>query len=190
MDTDRITDLVASASALMERFERRTQQIEGSLQSARQQLQELSQHLPETLRRAADTEMQQLRGSVVSAVDAGIGQSVSTYQARLETSGKDVQHASQALMAQIHAARTLYRHLMWKVVGVCLASLALIVLGGGWLSRHYYDEIRRYQLSAQLLKAYDAADVTLCDGRLCANIDPKGEAFGEDDQYRPVRDRQ
>ena len=41
----------------------------------------------------------------------------------------------------------------------------------------------------QLLKAYDAADVTLCDGRLCANIDPKGEAFGEEDQYRPVRDR-
>src|SRR3990167_9230698 len=57
MDTDRITDLVASVSALMERFERRTQQIEGSLQAAHRQLHELSQQLPETLRRAADTEM-------------------------------------------------------------------------------------------------------------------------------------
>ncbi len=189
MDTDRITDLVASVSALMERFERRTQQIEGSLQAAHRQLHELSQQLPETLRRAADTEMQHLRGSVVSAVDAGIGQSVSIYQTRLETSGQDVRQASHALAAQIQAARTLHRHLLWKVVGVCLASLALLVLGGGWLSSHYYDEIRRHQLSAQLLKAYDAADVTLCDGRLCANIDPEGEAFGEEDQYRPVRDR-
>lgn len=97
--------------------------------------------------------------------------------------------ASHALAAQLHAARALYRHLLWKVVGVCLASLALVVLGGGWLSRHYYEEIRRHQVSAQLLQAYDAADVTLCDGRLCANIDPKGDRFGEDDQYRPVRDR-
>ena len=189
MDTDRITDLVASASALMERFERRTKQIEDSLQAAHRQLQEISQHLPETLRRAADTEMKHLRDSVVGTVDAGLGQSVSTYQAHLETSGQDVRHASHALAAQIHAARALYRHLLWKVVGVCLASLVLIVLGGGWLSRHYYDEIRRYQLSAGLLKAYDAADVTLCNGKLCANVDPKAAKSGDKGQYRPVRDR-
>ena len=76
-----------------------------------------------------------------------------------------------------------------EVVGVCLASLVLIVLGGGWLSRHYYDEIRRYQLSAELLKAYDAADVTLCNGKLCANVDPKAAKSGDKGQYRPVRDR-
>ena len=156
MDTDRITDLVASVSALMERFERRTQQIEGSLQAAHPQLQELSQHLPATLRRAADTEMRHLRDSVVGTVDAGLGQSVSVYRTDLETAGQDVRQASHALAAQIDAARALYRHLLWKVVGVCLASLVLIVAGGGWLSKHYYDEIRRYQLSAELLKAYDA----------------------------------
>ena len=189
MDTDRITDLVASVSALMERFERRTQQIEGSLQAAHRQLQDLSQQLPETLRRAADTEMRHLRDSVVGTVDVSLGQSISTYQTRLETSGQDVRQASHALAAQIHAARALYRHLLWKVVGVCLASLVLIVLGGGWLSNHYYNEIRRHQLSAELLKAYDAADVTLCGGRLCANVDPKGDEFGEEGQYRPVRNR-
>jgi hypothetical protein len=189
MDTHQITDLVASVSALMERFERRTQQIEDSLQTAHRQLQDLSRQLPETLRRSTDTEMRHLRDSVASTVDAGLGHSVSTFQTRLETAAQDVRQASHALAAQLHAARALYRHLLWKIVGVCLASLALVVLGGGWLSRHYYEEIRRHQVSAQLLQAYDAADVTLCDGRLCANIDPKGDRFGEDDQYRPVRDR-
>ena len=52
-----------------------------------------------------------------------------------------------------------------------------------------YDEVRRYQLSAELLKAYDAADVTLCDGKLCANVDPKGAKSGDEGQYRPVRNR-
>lgn len=62
-------------------------------------------------------------------------------------------------------------------------------VGGGWLSKHYYEEIRRNQLSADLLKAYNAADVTLCEGRLCANVDVKSEKFGDKAQYRPVRDR-
>ena len=189
MDANRITDLVASVSALMERFERRTQQIEGSLHAAHRQLQDLSQQLPETLRRAADTEMRHLRDGAYDPVDAGLGQSVSTYRAGLETAGQEVRQASHALAAQIHAARALYRHLLWKVVGVCLASLVLIVLGGAWLSRHYYDEIRRYQLSAELLKAYDAADVTLCDGKLCANVDPKAGTSGDQGEYHPVRDR-
>ncbi len=189
MDANRITDLVASVSALMERFERRTQQIEGSLQAAHHQLQDLSQQLPETLRRAADMEMRHLRESVMSTVDAGLGQSFATYRTGLEMAGQELRQASHALAAQIHVAQALYRHLLWKVVGVCLASLVLIVLCGAWLSKHYHNEIRRYQLSADLLKAYDAADVTLCDGKLCANVDPTGGKSGDQGQYRPVRDR-
>jgi len=189
MDTHRIAALGASVSALMERFERRTEQIESSLQAAHQQLQQLAQQVPEVVHRATDTEMQKLRGSVVSAVEAGVGQSVSAYEGRMQVAGQHVQQASHALSAQIHGSRQLHRHLLWKAVGVCLASLALIVLGGSWLSRHYYDEIRRHQLSAELLKAYDAADVTLCGGRLCANVDPKGGEFGDKGQYRPIRDR-
>lgn len=189
MDIHQTANLVASVSALMERFERRTQQIENSLQAAHQQLQHLAQQVPEAVHRAADTEMQKLRGGVVSAVDAGIGQSVSAYEGRMQAAGHQVQQASHALSAQLDGSRQLHRHLLWKVAGVCLASLALVVLGGSWLSSHYYNEIRRHQLAAELLKAYDAADVTLCGDRLCANVDPKGDQFGDKGQYRPVRDR-
>lgn len=189
MNANEIADLVASTSALMERFERRTQQIESSLQAAHQQLQQLAQQVPVAVQQAAHTEMQKLRGSIASAVDAGVGQTISSYEDRLRTSGQHVQQASHTFAAQIHGMQQLGRHLLWKVVGVCLASLVLLVLGGGWLSKHYYDEIRRHQLSAELLKAYDAADVTLCDGRLCANVDTRSDTFGEQGQYRPVRDR-
>jgi hypothetical protein len=107
----------------------------------------------------------------------------------LQAASQQLQQGSQALSAQILAMQTLHRHLIWKVSAIALGSLALVLLGGGWLSKHYYDEVRRYQISAELLKAYDAADVTLCGDKPCANLDAKGEKFGDTGQYRLVRDR-
>lgn len=67
----------------------------------------------------------------------------------------------------------------------------LVALGAGaWLSNHYYDEIRRNQISVELLRAYDAADVTLCGGKLCANVDMSAKGVGNKRQYKPVRARE
>lgn len=189
MDMHQTSNLIASASAPMERFERRTQQIESSLGSALHQLQQVAEHVPQTIHQAANAEMKALRGNVASAVDAGIAQSAASYEERLRTSGQLVHQASHLLSTQLEDMRQLYRHMLWKAAGICLASLALIIVGGTWLSSHYYGEVRRYQLAAELLKAYDAADVTLCEGRLCANVDARGETFGDKQQYRAVRDR-
>lgn len=189
MQINDATDLVASVSALMERFERQTQKIEDNLQTSHYQLQQLVQQVPGVIRQTTDAEIQRLPGAVMGKIDAGIQQPVSAYEQRLQAASQQLQQASQVLSARITALQAVHRHLIWKVAGVALGSLALVVLGGGWLSRHYYDEIRRHQLSAELLKAYDAADVTLCGGKLCANVDAEGDKFGDREQYRSVRDR-
>lgn len=189
MQINDATNLVASVSALMERFERRTQQIEDDLQTSYHYLQQLTQQVPGVIRRVTDEEMQKLPAAVMGRIEAGIQQPVSAYERRLQAAGQQLQQGSQALSAQILAMQTLHRHLIWKVSAMVVGSLALVLLGGGWLSKHYYDEVRRYQLSAELLKAYDAADVTLCGDKLCANLDAKGEKFGDAGQYRLVRDR-
>lgn len=175
-------NLVASAAALMERFERRSQQIE-------HELQQLARQIPTVIRQATDVEMQRLPAAVMGKIEPGMQRSVTDYEQRLQVAGQQLQQASHALSNQIQRLQMLHRQLIWKVAGITLGSLALILLAGGWLSSHYYDEIRRYQLSADLLKAYNAADVTLCDGKLCANVDAKGRKFGEQGQYRPVHDR-
>jgi antitoxin (DNA-binding transcriptional repressor) of toxin-antitoxin stability system len=55
---------------------------------------------------------------------------------------------------------------------------------------HYASVIRDNQLSAELLRAYNGADVTLCDhGRLCANVDIRARRYGERGQYLPVAPR-
>lgn len=189
MQTRDATSLVAGISALMERFERRTQQIEDSLQTSRYHLQQLTQQVPGVIRQATDAEVQKLQGAVMGSIEAGIQQPVSAYEQRLQTASRQLQQASQVLSDRILALQALHRHLIWKIAVVTMSSLALILFGGSWLSKHYYDEIRRYQLSAELLKAYGAADVTLCDGKLCVNVDAKSEKFGDAGQYRIARDR-
>lgn len=189
MQINDAANLVANVAALMERFERQAHKIEGDLRASHYQLQQLTQQVPGVIRQAADAEMQRLPGAVMGKIDAGIQQPVSAYEQRLQSASQQLQQGAQALSAQISAMQALHRHLIWKVAGITLGSLILVLVGGGWLSKHYYDEIRRNQLSAELLKAYNAADVTLCGGKLCANIDTKREKFGDKHQYRVVRDR-
>nr|MDO6953614.1 relaxation protein [Xanthomonas vasicola] len=57
------------------------------------------------------------------------------------------------------------------------------------LLAHYRQQIKDNQLRAELLRAYNAADVTLCNGQLCANVETKGAAYGDRRQYRQVKPR-
>ncbi|OWF62164.1 relaxation protein, partial [Xanthomonas vasicola pv. vasculorum] len=50
-------------------------------------------------------------------------------------------------------------------------------------------QIKDNQLRAELLRAYNAADVTLCNGQLCANVETKGRSYGDRRQYRQVKPR-
>ena len=94
------------------------------------------------------------------------------------------------MSGQLARLERLHRLLLWKTVGAVAACLVLLLAGGAWLSMHYAGVIRDNQLSAELLRAYNGADVTLCDGgRLCANIDTSARRYGERGQYVPVAPR-
>jgi hypothetical protein len=64
-----------------------------------------------------------------------------------------------------------------------------LLIGGIWLASHYYNVIRENQIDAALMQAYNRADVSLCQGRLCANVDAKGARYGDDKQYLIVKPR-
>ncbi|MFL8092459.1 relaxation protein, partial [Xanthomonas vasicola] len=67
--------------------------------------------------------------------------------------------------------------------------LLVLLGGGGWLLTRYRQQIEDNQVRAELLRAYNAADVTLCGNRLCANVETKGAAYGDRRQYRQVKPR-
>lgn len=163
MNEEKSMVLVSKIAALVEQFDRRCEHTSG-------QLQQLAQQVPGMVRQSADAHLRRIPEEVMGSVRSGIERPVAAYEQRLREAGEQLHRASTALTTQVLRAETLHKHLVWKVVGITLGSLVLLLAGGGWLSWHYYEEIRKSQVSADLLRAYNQADVTLCDGRLCAKV--------------------
>lgn len=178
MNDQTMLALASKMSALVEKFERRCEQS-GS------ELQKLSQQLPAVVRQAANEQLGRLPEAVLADVRSGIERPVSDYERRLREAGEQIQQSSLALSAQLRRAETLHRHLIWKVAGITLGSLVLMLAGGAWLSSQYHDEISKNQISAALLKAYNEADVTLCDGHLCVRADKSAKPSGEYLRVKP-----
>lgn len=189
MQQNELMDLVSKAAVLMEQFDRRCMQIDQRQQVLTSNLQQLAQQVPLAIRQSADGALKALRTELFDQVRDGLEQPVGNYEQRLRDSGRLLQEGAMALADEMQRSRLLHKSLLWKISGVVIGSLFLLLIGGGWLSIYYYQTIRDDQVTADLLKAYNAADVTLCDGRLCANVDLKGKHYGEAGQYLPTRAR-
>lgn len=170
------------AAVLMEQFERRCELIE-------QRVGSLAQQVPGVVRQSSEGLLQTLPEQLLGAVRNGLSRSLEEHERCLQAAGREVESRVHALAARMDVLERLHRHLVWKAAAVALASLFLLLAGGAWLSLHYSQVLRRNQLSAELLEAYNAADVSLCDGRLCANVDADGRRYGSRRQYLPVRGR-
>jgi exonuclease VII large subunit len=179
MNKDDAVALISKLAAVVEQFERRCDRISGDLR-------QLAQQLPAAARQSVDEQMTRLSAQLMERLKVGLDQPVQAYEQRLQNAGQQLQNASTTLAGQLQRAERLHKQLTWKVAALTLGSLALLWAGGAWLSKRYYDEIRANQLSAELLQAYNQADVTLCGKQLCAKVDAKGKRYGE---YVPVKPR-
>ncbi|WP_458072099.1 relaxation protein [Rhodanobacter sp. BL-MT-08] len=190
MQEDELTVLISKTAALMEQFERRCDEIDQRLSTSQEELQKLTRQLPDAVRQSAHESMQALPGQVSSQVQLGLSRPMAEYQQMLDRSGNDVGRASHALAQQIKQMARLQRLLIWKVIGVTAICFLLLLAGGIWLSMHYTRVIEENQLTADLLKTYNRADLVMCEkDQLCANVDTKGKHYGDRRQYVPVMAR-
>ncbi len=190
MQEDELSVLISKTAALMEQFERRCDEIDHRLLTSSEELQKLTQQLPAVVKQSANDSMQAVPGQVSSQVQLGLSRPVTDFQQRLDKAGNDVGQASHALAQQIKHIENLQRLLIWKVIGVTAACFLLLLAGGIWLSMHYTKVIEENQLTADLMKTYNNADLVLCEkGQLCANVDTKGKHYGDHRQYVPVMRR-
>jgi hypothetical protein len=186
MDQDHLSALIAKTAVLMEQFERRCDEIERHQAALSQDLQHLAQQVPAVVRQSADQSLRALPGEVAGRLQ----QPVQDYERRLHHAGEELTSGAQELTRQLVRLQHLHRHLVWKTAGITAACLLLLFAGGAWLSGHYYGVIRDNQLAAELLQAYNRADVRLCsDGRLCANVNREARGQGPRGDYLPVKPR-
>ncbi|HYP84123.1 hypothetical protein [Variovorax sp.] len=179
MDEECTGILASRMAAMVVMFDRRCEHTG-------KELEKLAQDVPAAVRQSADEQLQRLSREIEARVRRGLEHPTADYEQRLHRAGEQLERASLTIAAQLQRAESLHRHLVWKVASTVVASLVLLFAGGAWLSAHYFREISRHQISAELLRAYDRADVTLCGGQLCARVNAKDKRFGE---YLPVRPR-
>ncbi len=189
MNQDELTALISQTALLMEHFERRCSAIDEGLQTRIGEMQGLTRQLPMVVTQAADASLKTLPAQVMQQTREGLEQAARGYQERLRASGAEIADSTRVLSGQIKRMEQLHRHLIWKTVGATTLCFVLLLAGGVWLSMHYRKVIEQNQLSAQLMKAYNQADVSLCAEKLCAHVDTKAARFGDHKQYLPVVSR-
>ena len=190
MQQEELTVLIDKTATLMTQYERRGASIDARLQALGEVLQGLTKQLPVVVKASTHDLLQTLPDQMTNKVREGLDRSMSDYRQSLDTASRDVENKSHALAGQISRLQRLHRQLIWKTMSTAVLALALLLAGGMWLSIHYTQVIRDNQLSAELLKAYNGADVTLCgSGGLCANVNAKGLRYGDHRQYLPVNPR-
>lgn len=77
----------------------------------------------------------------------------------------------------------------WQFVGA-MGTLVLVLVGGAvGLNYHYLDVIQANKQQAELVKAINRADVTLCHDVLCVRVDAKAKRWGDMGEYQLVKSR-
>lgn len=182
-----IEALAYKTGTLLEQFVRYCEQ-QGQHQTAMsERLKLVIASVPEQMKQSADKVFSALPQTVAAQLDSGLSEPIKGYQRRLEQSGEQLQERVGQLTRQLTQLESFSRRLVWKVTAVVIAALLVAVIGGAMAVSYYRDQIRQSQLSADLLRMYNQADVTLCGERLCANVDKSGQKYGDRGQYQPVR---
>lgn len=188
MQTEELNALIDKTATLMVQYERRGAHIDARLQALGEVLQDLTKQLPVMVKSATHDLLRTLPGELADTVRRELGQSLGAYRQTVDAANADIARAAQALAGQIGQLQSLHRRLIWKTTATVLVALVLLLGGGVWLSTGYTRVIRDNQLSAELMRAYNGADVVLCgNGQLCANVDGKHAHYGEQGQYLPVK---
>lgn len=189
MQEERLTNLLSKTSALMEEFQLNCEAIDKRLKETTQQLNTVAEYLPYQLKQSADSMLGTVPAQIVGQVGQHLNPPVRAFEQRLDQSSHSLQQKTQSIADALQSLQRLHRMLIWKVLGVTLACLIVLLGGGAWLSSYYVGVIRQNQISADLMRVYNNADVAPCGDQLCANVDRAAPRYGDKGQYMRVKAR-
>jgi hypothetical protein len=173
------------AADLVARLARLSQELGESNQHAVEQLQRASQSAPVVLRQAADQAWSGLSSRATESVRQGLQGPLDGLGRHVADSVARIQGVTQLLTQAQQSMQTTVRKLHWLVGSVALVMLLALTAEAGMLW-YYRGIIEEHRIQSELMRAYNQADVTLCEGRLCANVERGGKSY---QGYVPVKPR-
>lgn len=181
--TDEAKQLLLKLLELAERMESRDARVIELLSQQAAHLQSATHDVQAGGRRLAGDALNLLREQSRDAVQAGVADAASQSRDRLVQASADATRASDALRTAAYALQRQQRLWTWTAPIALIAGSLLAVGAAAYAVADARSQVQRHRIEAELLRAYNRADVTLCGDRLCANVDPRARGVG---RYRPV----
>lgn len=189
MDVGELKTLVVQLAAITERLDqrseaavRRTEQAGADIGARAQQLGASTESFTRDVAHA----LQQHAGEIIGRRLGDTAEAVGT---QLRASAQTASLAAKALEHERMAMTRERRTWLWLGGGGLLLG-SLLAMGAAFHTvTSSRKEVEQNRIEAALLHAYNQADVTLCEGRLCANVDERAKRHGDRNQYRPVQPR-
>lgn len=175
---------MTQAAAMMERVARMNQELYQSNLHAVEALERTSNATPRILQNAAQQILGQLTKDVATSVQSGLNRPLQDFHHHIADGVNHVNGLTDGISQSRSQIAAVVDKLKWMVISVTAAMLLVVIVGGSLLW-HYRSVIENYQIQADLMHAYNQADVRLCDGRLCARVERTDKRYGDYQLVKP-----
>ena len=189
MDTEAIKTLVIQLAAVAERLDQRSQSAVQQVEQAGAMLDQRAHRLGSSSADFTREVFNALQRQSGEFLGKGLGDSIGEFKSQLAACARAATTAARTLESERQALSRERRTWLWLGSGALLVASTLAMVSSFYAVVTSRKEVERNQIAADLLRAYDQADVTLCGHRLCANVDDRGARQGADNQYRLVKSR-
>lgn len=173
-EIDAVKDTTVRLAWLADRLDERSERATHALERAAAQADAGAQRLDQCGAQVAHDVLQAVGQRAAASMKAAVDAALEDARQALATHVQQVQAMDRALVRSREAMAR--HHARWWVLGPGLAVVACVVAmlaTAAWVAQARRD-VAQHRIEAQLLRAYNAADVTLCGGRLCARLDRGG----------------
>ncbi len=156
MSADELKNTVVQAAELLEYFKRQTTAASEANHAAAGRLRNAADAAPALFQQAAN-----------HAFDS--------FEQRFQAVDQRINTTAQKFMEHLGHFE---KRVMLVASIVIFGAVALLcgAVAGAW---YFKGEIEQNQLQANLLRAYNQADVNLCGGQLCVRVDKANKHFGD-----------
>lgn len=181
--------LIGQSARLLESQQHENARLQQQLANAAAMLQQAAQRLESGGQRFGQDALGVIRAQGGQALADGAEQKLQQLNLGIEKTAGRMEWVSKVAGEQALTLNRAQTTMVWKSLSV-LAAGALLALGGAsawaWTKK---KEAGRYSVNADFGRAISQADVILCGERLCANIEAKGQRYGDEKQYRQIKAR-
>ncbi|MDQ0009997.1 hypothetical protein J2T07_002187 [Luteibacter jiangsuensis] len=170
---------------MVERLSRMSESMDTRHRQATEQQERTVQALPAIMRQAADAGLGAISADATRTVRMGLNEPLAEVTWAAAEHGRLMQASTDTMVRTQRKLAAFVHKAAWLVAGVLAILLSVLALGG-YLGWHYKQVITQQQIEADLLRAYNQADVRLCGKQLCARVGRADKRYGD---YVPLRQR-